>query len=163
MEGRWTLLVYRIPPHPSRVRLAVWRKLQALGAVYLQDGVAALPARSDLEENMGVVAEDIVGYDGTAFVFTCDVAAEQDAAIRDLFTIAADKRYAEIVEALERAMGGNGSTLGDFEASEQALTRERIAYLRAKRIAYFGGTLESQVEDLLNSFRAKLDAAESQR
>src|ERR687898_153907 len=38
---RWVLLVYRIPREPSRHRVAVWRKLRDLGALYLQDGVAA--------------------------------------------------------------------------------------------------------------------------
>ena len=37
------LLVYRLPREPSRHRVAVWRKLRDLGALYLQDGVAALP------------------------------------------------------------------------------------------------------------------------
>jgi hypothetical protein len=40
---RWVLMVYRLPREPSRHRVAVWRKLRDLGALYLQDGVAALP------------------------------------------------------------------------------------------------------------------------
>ena len=44
MENQsWVLLIYRLPREPSRHRVAVWRKLKDLGALYLQDGVAALP------------------------------------------------------------------------------------------------------------------------
>jgi DNA-binding transcriptional regulator PaaX len=42
-EQRWFVLVYKLPSEPSRYRASVWRKLKAAGAVYLQNGVAALP------------------------------------------------------------------------------------------------------------------------
>lgn len=38
----WFLLVYKLPPEPSRYRAAGWRKFKAVGAVYLPNGVAAL-------------------------------------------------------------------------------------------------------------------------
>jgi hypothetical protein len=40
---RCLILIYHLPREPSRHRVAVWRKLKALGALYLQDGAAALP------------------------------------------------------------------------------------------------------------------------
>ncbi len=49
---RWLLLIYRIPREPSRHRVAVWRKLKALGALYLQDGVAALPEDAVTREQL---------------------------------------------------------------------------------------------------------------
>ena len=38
--GGWLLLVYRVPPEPSRLRAAVWRRLKSLGAIYLQNSAA---------------------------------------------------------------------------------------------------------------------------
>jgi hypothetical protein len=49
---RWVLLVYRLPREPSRHRVAVWRKLRDLGALYLQDGVAALPEDAVTREQL---------------------------------------------------------------------------------------------------------------
>lgn len=40
---RWLVLVYKIPAEPTRLRAGVWRKIKNLGAVYLQNAVAALP------------------------------------------------------------------------------------------------------------------------
>jgi hypothetical protein len=40
----WFVLIYKLPPEPTRYRASVWRKRRAAGAVYLQNGVAALPA-----------------------------------------------------------------------------------------------------------------------
>ena len=43
-QGRWLLLIYRVPPEPTRLRSTVWRRIKSLGAIYLQNSVAALPA-----------------------------------------------------------------------------------------------------------------------
>ena len=37
---------YNLPANPSRYRVATWKKLRELGAVYLQDGVAMVPAQA---------------------------------------------------------------------------------------------------------------------
>lgn len=53
MENQsWVLLIYRLPREPSRHRVAVWRKLKDLGALYLQDGVAALPEDAVTREQL---------------------------------------------------------------------------------------------------------------
>ncbi|MCA1737268.1 MAG: chromate resistance protein, partial [Actinobacteria bacterium] len=52
-EGtRWLLLIYHLPREPSCHRVAVWRKLKALGALYLQDGAAALPEDAVTREQL---------------------------------------------------------------------------------------------------------------
>lgn len=43
-------LNYKIPANPSRYRVAVWKALRELGAVYLQDGVAAVPQQDGMEQ-----------------------------------------------------------------------------------------------------------------
>jgi len=42
-KARWLIPIYDLPREPSRHQVAVWRKPNSLGALYLQDGVAALP------------------------------------------------------------------------------------------------------------------------
>jgi hypothetical protein len=39
----WFVLVYKLPVEPTRLRASVWRKLKASGALYLHNGVVALP------------------------------------------------------------------------------------------------------------------------
>ena len=43
-------LSYSIPANPSRYRVAVWKALKELGAVYLQPAVAVVPQREGLRE-----------------------------------------------------------------------------------------------------------------
>jgi hypothetical protein len=49
---RWAILIYHLPREPSRHRVAVWRRLKTLGALYLQDGVAALPEDAVTREQL---------------------------------------------------------------------------------------------------------------
>src|SRR3989304_5543228 len=39
----WLLLIVSVPPEPSSLRVRIWRKLQALGAVALKNSVYLLP------------------------------------------------------------------------------------------------------------------------
>ena len=43
-DAGWLLLVYRMPSEPTRLRATVWRRIKSLGAIYLQNSAAALPA-----------------------------------------------------------------------------------------------------------------------
>lgn len=49
----WLLLIHQLPPKPSYLRVKVWRRLQALGAVAVKNSVYVLPnteeAREDFE------------------------------------------------------------------------------------------------------------------
>ena len=42
-KTRWLILIYHLPREPSRHWVAVWHKLKALSALYLQAGAFALP------------------------------------------------------------------------------------------------------------------------
>ena len=43
----WLLLTYKVPAEPSARRIAIWRKLKGMGAIYLQNGVCVLPKADD--------------------------------------------------------------------------------------------------------------------
>ena len=51
-------LNYKIPANPSRYRVAVWKALRELGAVYLQDGVAAVPQQDGMETALRELREE---------------------------------------------------------------------------------------------------------
>src|SRR6478609_8386461 len=65
----WTLVTYKLPAEPSRHRVAVWRELRKVGAVALQQGTWALPARRDFAESLSRVVDLVDAADGEALVF----------------------------------------------------------------------------------------------
>jgi len=48
-DAGWLVLIYRVPPEPTRLRSTVWRRIKSLGAIYLQNSAAALPASASTE------------------------------------------------------------------------------------------------------------------
>jgi ChrB-like protein len=160
MSRSWTVLVYRIPSQPSRLRLQIWRRLQALGVLYLQDAVCVLPAKAELDGEFLLVEAAIREMGGSAHLFlSSGMLLGEDERIIEDFKTAADERYAAIqirvdaaIESLRRKVD-----ISDIEAAEESLKRERVAYLRSQRIAYFGGTIETEVEAKLEELRRLLD------
>ena len=159
MANEWTLLVYKLPSHPSRLRLAVWRRLQALGCLYLQDGVCVLPRRDDLFENLQYVATQIMEGEGT-FHLLSSVATEEESAklIRRFRAVADERMSAALVRLAElEAKLSDIGPLTDFERAEDELRRERVGFLRARRLNYFGSDSEKEVEAALDRVRTGLD------
>src|SRR5262249_35779712 len=65
----WTLITYKLPAEPSRHRVAVWRELRKVGAVALQQGAWALPARRDFADAISRVLGLVEAAGGEALVF----------------------------------------------------------------------------------------------
>lgn len=100
----WILLSSRLPREPSRLRLAVWRRLKRARAVLLHDTVWVLPADAATREAVEWLAEEIEEAGGTAFVWEgASLSSEQDRHIVAHFRREAEARYAEI-EASARAI-----------------------------------------------------------
>jgi DNA-binding transcriptional regulator PaaX len=98
-EG-WLLLIYRVPPEPTRLRATVWRRIKSLGAIYLQNSVAALPATPATERALRKLRREIVEMQGTAILMQSKVlAGESD--VRNAFQAARNDEYEEIVDKCE--------------------------------------------------------------
>ncbi|GAA4735364.1 Chromate resistance protein ChrB [Phytohabitans rumicis] len=98
----WLLLVYRVPTQSSRARVAVWRELKRLGALYLQQAVCVLPDREPVRAALEKVRAKINEMDGSSLFFVLDGVEEHEQAfILDGFRANSAKEYAEIVEECE--------------------------------------------------------------
>lgn len=103
MQDLWLLLIYTVPAQPSRKRAAVWRALKRLGAVYLRDGVAALPQRPDTRAQLHALAEQIEDLAGEAtLVESVRLPAERAAALVAQGRAARAAEYRDILEEAER-------------------------------------------------------------
>ena len=80
IDTAWLLLIYTVPAEPSRKRAAIWRDVKKVGAVYLRDGVCALPERQETTSAMRAIAARVEEFEGQA---TLVEAARLDAARAD--------------------------------------------------------------------------------
>lgn len=98
----WLVLVYRVPSEPASRRVAIWRELKRLGALYLQQCVCILPRIGAIADELDRVAAKIDGMGGEYTRFDVPKLRDDDEAkIVSAFRELRNKEYAEIVEECE--------------------------------------------------------------
>ena len=129
--GGWLLLIYRVPPEPTRLRSTVWRRIKSLGAIYLQNSVAALPAGPAAERSLRKLRREILDMSGTAVLLSCAVLAGETE-VRNAFQTARDDEYEEIVDKCEdflrqvqKEYDENHFTYAELEENEVDLVKLR--------------------------------------
>lgn len=153
----WLLLIYTLPSQPSRKRAYVWRELKKLGALYLRDGVALLPARPELQQRLDDVHERILGYEGTADVIEAPPfprPREEELIAR--FNAERASEYGEIYHASVRFLrdvlhGVDAEEFGfpDVDNLESELGRLGRWYEQVKERDYFGGADAERAAEIL--------------
>ncbi len=94
---RWLLLIHQLPAKPAYLRVKIWRRLQALGAVAVKNAVYALPASEHSHEDFQWVLKEILDAGGEAMV--CEarlIDGLSDTDIRAQFNAAREGDYADI-------------------------------------------------------------------
>src|SRR3954452_3354125 len=94
-----------MPREPSTPRIAVWRKLERLGAARLGDGLVALPADARTREQLDWLAEEITEAGGSATIWLAQPATSR--AERDLAAAMAADRAAEYTKVIAEARAGH--------------------------------------------------------
>ena len=97
----WLLLTYKVPPEPASKRIALWRRLKGMGAVYLQNGVCLLPKTDDHVRRLKMLENDIGEMGGDAVL---------------LETVALDRAQEDKV--LARFKGDTWERFGDVISSD---------------------------------------------
>jgi hypothetical protein len=98
--GSWLVLIYRVPSEPTRLRATVWRRLKALGAVYLQNSAATLPHTPANERALRKLQREIVQMDGTGVLLESAVLSGEQSVLK-IFQAARSDEYEEIVDRCE--------------------------------------------------------------
>lgn len=95
----WLLLTYKVPPEPAARRIAVWRKLKGMGAVYLQSGVCLLPKTDDHQRRLKLLENEIEESGGEAVLLeTVGLNRTQEDKVVERFTADRDEAYREFID-----------------------------------------------------------------
>jgi hypothetical protein len=98
----WLLLVYRVPTEPSRNRVAVWREMKRMGALYMQNCVCLLPNFRGVKQRLHALTEKVEALGGSSNLF--EIARIEPRELDDIvanFRALSDREYSEIVEECE--------------------------------------------------------------
>jgi hypothetical protein len=160
----WLLLIYRVPPEPTRLRSTVWRRIKSLGAIYLQNSVAALPASTANERALRRLRREITDMSGTAMLMSCSVLAGETE-VRAMFQAARNDEYEEIVDKCEDFLGQvqkeydeNHFTYAELEENEVDLVKLRNWFAKIVERDVFGASGRTACEQLLEQCEQSLEA-----
>lgn len=101
----WLLLIHVLPPKPDYLRVKIWRRLQALGAIAVKNSVYVLPSNERTREDFQWLQKEIEGIGGESSL--CEarfVDGLSDPQIRALFNAARDSDYAQLAEELRETL-----------------------------------------------------------
>jgi hypothetical protein len=157
----WIALSYRLPPVPTRLRLAVWRRLKRIGAVLLHDSVWLLPADGQTREAFEWLGDEIEEQGGSALIWEAQsLDSRQDRLIAGRFRAEADARYASVAESarrLQRLTAHRRVPSGRAQqVRRQLLGLERALRLERRR-DYFRAPGRSAAEEAVRHAAADLD------
>jgi hypothetical protein len=129
---RWLILVYRIPSKPTRLRAATWRRLKALGAVYLQDSTVAIPATPATERAMRSLRNKVSSEIGGKAILLTGAALTGEADVIKTYNAARNDEYAEISDLCRDFLAdvAEQSACGHFTFLELKVHEESLEKLR---------------------------------
>lgn len=157
--AQWLVLLVALPPHPSSVRVRVWRKLRALGAVALKKSVYILPFSAENLEQFQWLTQEIQREHGEATLLKVDqienmtradvVRRFQEAREQDYAALAAG--YRKIAQRLDRAAAARGGTRARDELARLAREVERV-----REIDFFDAPGGEEVKRLRETIEMRL-------
>jgi ribosomal protein L29 len=151
----WLVISVSTAGAPATLRVQVWRRLRSLGALYLQQSVCLLPARTTVLRDVRRLADRVEHQGGKARILRMRfVDPVEERSVIDELNDARDAEYAELLERLpelreeladERARGN--ATYVEVEESEADLERFRTWLAKIASRDYFAAPAGQQARD----------------
>ncbi len=151
-KARWLILIYHLPREPSRHRVAVWRKLKVLGALYLQDGVVALPEDAVTREQFQWLQLRIreAGGEATLWEARPDTLPEERKLV-ETFRTAREEAYEAIAARADRIR--RKAELGGSESLPEELRKLEREFRAERRKDYFRSPMRQEAAATLKAAR----------
>jgi hypothetical protein len=162
----WLLLTYKVPAEPAKKRIALWRRLKGMGAVYLQNGVCLLPKTDDHVRRLKMVENEIAEMAGESVILeTTALDQMQEAKVLGRFKEDRDEQYREFIDKCQDFKGevakevtANHFTYAELEENDVDLKKLQGWLEKIKRLDFYEANLAAQAQDLLHECEGVLDA-----
>jgi Protein ChrB, N-terminal len=155
----WLVILYDIPPEPSRLKVRVWRDFKRMGAVYPFMSVCILP---DINENRGEIERisKMIVKNGKLLRIRGSAINENDqGSILQIFRTERDKQYEEILEECQEFIDeiklnikNRKTTQEEVEEMEEVLNGLRRWFDRVKSLDWVQkGAAATKIEKSLKN------------
>src|ERR1700756_1598978 len=162
---RWLLLTYKAPAEPASKRVALWRRLKSLGAVYLQNGVCVLPKTDDHARRLKMLANDIAEMGGEAVILeTAAPDHRQEDKVGPRFNADRDDAYREFIDKCDdfeteiaKETTAQHFTYNELEENDVELKKLQGWLEKIKKLDFYGGGLATDAAAKLKVCEGLLD------
>ena len=155
----WLLLIHQLPAKPAYLRVKIWRRLHALGAVAVKNSVYALPTGERTQEDFAWLLKEVVEGGGEGMICEAKlIDGLSDDAVRQLFNSARAAEYDALGKAarsLAHALGGKLDQSGRSDANAR-LKRLKAELARIFAIDFFGANGREAAAGLLQAIESQL-------
>lgn len=178
-SSSWLLLTYKVPPEPATKRVALWRRVKGMGAVYLQNGVCLLPRTDDHVRQLKMIENDVSEMGGEAVILetvALDRAQEEKVVAR--FRSDRDDQYREFLgrcadfeKEIAKEIAINKFTYAELEEEDTDLKKLQGWLEKIRKLDFYDAPLAEEAaarlrtcEELLDSYAQRVfDAHDENR
>jgi DNA-binding transcriptional regulator PaaX len=163
---RWLLLTYKVPAEPASKRVALWRRLKGMGAVYLQNGVCLLPKTDDHVRRLKMLENDIAEMGGDAVILeTVALDRGQEEKVVARFKADRDDAYREFIDKCDdfeseiaKETAAQHFTYNELEENDVELKKLQGWLEKIKKLDFYSGELAAEAAERLKACDSLLDA-----
>ena len=162
----WLLLTYKVPPEPATKRIALWRKLKGMGAVYLQNGVCLLPRTDDHIRRLKMIENDILEMAGESVILETVALdrAQEDKGVQR-FRADRDDQYREFLgrcadfEAeIAKEVAISKFTYAELDEEDADLRKLQGWLEKIRKLDFYEAPLAEEAAERLRACEALLDS-----
>lgn len=165
MSHAWLLLTYKVPPEPSKSRVALWRRLKGMGAVYLQTGVCLLPKSDDHLRQLKILENDIAEMQGDSVLMeTIALDRHQEEKVVGRFKADRDEEYKELLakchdfEAeIAKETAASHFTYAELEENDVDLKKLQSWFEKITKLDFYVAACRDIAAERLKACAALLD------
>ena len=162
----WLLLTYKVPPEPPKKRVALWRRLKSMGAVYLQNGVCMLPKTDDHKRRLKMMENDISEMGGESVILeTVALDQIQEKKVVARFKADRDEEYIEFLDKckdfeaeIAKETATSHFTYAELEENDVDLKKLHSWLEKIRKLDFYGANLAVDAQQRLQACETLLDA-----
>ncbi len=164
-SNNWLLLTYKVPPEPAKKRMALWRRLKGMGAVYLQGGVCLLPKTDDHVRRLKMLENEIADMAGESVILeTVALDRLQQNKVIARFKADRDEEYREFlgkcayfVAEIAKETAANHFTYAELEENDLDLKKQQNWLEKIRKLDFYEATLALEAKERLQACEVLLD------
>lgn len=161
----WLLMTYKVPPEPVARRMAVWRRLKGMGAVYLRKGVCLLPKTDDHIRRLKMIENDIGEAKGECVILeTVALDGGQEDKVIARFKRDRDDAYEEFLDKCDdferevaKEVAAGHFTFAELEENDVDLKKLQGWLAKIKKLDFYGAGRAAEADARLETCEAVLD------